>query len=219
MTAVIFSFVIFGIGFRPTTLQVVLINNKPIWEDNNTAQIQKTTAKQFDASTVRANKEYRGDYHCTKPDGTAVYQNEPCKIDIQENTKQSAEYTNFVGRGINQIELHTDPRFKGNYTVRGSVNGQTTEFMVDTGASYLSISTREAEAYGIKCKQFATSTTANGNIVTCLGIAQQITFGGFQLNNVEISIMPNTITPLLGMNVLSKFKLEQANGTMKISRL
>jgi len=45
----------------------------------------------------------------------------------------------------------------------------------------------------------------------------KLKFGPFVLADVPAVISKNLDQPLLGMNVLQKFKIEQRNGEMKIS--
>lgn len=150
-------------------------------------------------------------YNCIKPDGSKIYQDEPCLNGDKKSRKNFAEQTN------NPIELR--PEQNGNYLISGSINGQAVKFMVDTGASYLSLSNQAAAVYGVTGCIPSTVTTANGMINICIAKASQITFGGFQLNNVVVAIMPNLVgNPLLGMNVLKQFKMEQKNSLMRISK-
>jgi predicted aspartyl protease len=51
----------------------------------------------------------------------------------------------------------------------------------------------------------------------CESIIDNMTFGAFTIQKVKAVIMPNLKKPLLGMNVLNKYHIEQARGTMKIT--
>ena len=60
--------------------------------------------------------------------------------------------------------------------------------------------------------------TGNGNISVCTSTIQKLKFGTFTLLNVEAIIAPNLNQPLLGMNVLRKFRVEQDGGEMRLSK-
>jgi clan AA aspartic protease (TIGR02281 family) len=107
----------------------------------------------------------------------------------------------------------------GHYMSAGSVNGFPLVFMVDTGASFVAISSGMAAQAGIKNCTPRTFSTANGQAQGCVATVPEMTFGGFRLSNIEVAVMPNLAGEgLLGMNVLRRFRVEQANDTLIISR-
>lgn len=107
---------------------------------------------------------------------------------------------------------------EGHYFSSGAVNGFPVVFMVDTGATTVSISSAIASRAGIQnCVQRPVST-ANGNVNACMATVPEVSFGGFRLTNVEVNIMPNMLgDALLGMNVLRNFHIEQIGEAMRIS--
>jgi clan AA aspartic protease (TIGR02281 family) len=118
--------------------------------------------------------------------------------------------------GANEVRLqrHND----GHYHVDGSVHGVPVKFVVDTGASMVSVSENVARKAGLKCDQPATFTTANGKVEGCVATRQEIAFGGFRVFDVDVAIMPDMATSaLLGMNVLDKFDLQQSGNTLVVA--
>lgn len=108
----------------------------------------------------------------------------------------------------------------GNYATTGTVNQKPAFFMVDTGASMTTVPYDFAIHAGIKGCEKQHFITANGRIEACVGIAEEVTIGQFVLKNVKVSygkVIPQD-TFLLGMNVLSQFKLLQQDGGMVLSR-
>lgn len=112
-----------------------------------------------------------------------------------------------------RLQRHND----GHYHVNGSINGTPVRFMLDTGASMVSISKEVAQQAGLKCEAPAIFTTANGKVEGCVAQREEVVFGGFRVFDVDIAIMPGMDgTALLGMNVLGKFDLQQSDGTLSI---
>lgn len=128
-----------------------------------------------------------------------------------QNLKQPSE---VIGNGKLDLRQTRD----GHYFSSGTVNGVPVVFMIDTGATTVSISTEIASRAGIqKCIPQQT-TTANGKVNACKAIVPEVTFGKFSLTNVEVMIMPNMPgNALLGMNVLRNFHIEQIDQIMRIS--
>jgi len=90
-------------------------------------------------------------------------------------------------------------------------------FVIDTGASLFTLPQGVATAAGILCQSQAMMTTGNGDTHACTTIIPSLKFGNFTLKNVEAMIAPNLNQPLLGMNVLKKFRIEQDSGEMRLT--
>lgn len=112
----------------------------------------------------------------------------------------------IVSEGVTVLEGSRD----GHYFSSGTVNGFPVVFMVDTGATTVSISMETAARAGIQeCTQ-ARFRTANGDTDGCKAVVPILEFGNYKISNVEVAIMKNlTAHSLLGMNVLKLFKMQQ----------
>lgn len=108
-------------------------------------------------------------------------------------------------------------RGDGHYFLDGTINGKPLTFLVDTGASAVSLPREIAYLANMSCDEQVRMSTANGTASACLSVISTLKFGPFLLKNVPATIVPNLDQPLLGMNVLQQFKIEQENGEMKIS--
>ena len=118
---------------------------------------------------------------------------------------------------INASELRLQRHNDGHYHASGSINGTPVKFLLDTGASMVSVSKELAQQAGLTCDAPATFTTANGKVEGCVAERKEVVFGGFRVFDVDIAIMPGMDgTALLGMNVLGRFDLQQSNGTLAI---
>ncbi|MDC8444363.1 MAG: retroviral-like aspartic protease family protein [Nitrosomonas sp.] len=106
----------------------------------------------------------------------------------------------------------------GHYFSVGTINDAPVLFLIDTGATYVSVSSKIAERAGIRECLPHHVMTANGSVDACMAIVSVITFGAFQLNDVEVIVLPDMFDEaLLGMNILHHFRIEQANQVMRIS--
>ncbi len=103
------------------------------------------------------------------------------------------------------------------YVTPGSVNGVPVSFMVDTGASHVVLPAAQAQQAGIRCEQQGQSSTANGMVTACAGIASEVTFGPFRLTNIAVTIMPNARDALLGMDALRRFTMTWSGDVVRIA--
>ena len=106
----------------------------------------------------------------------------------------------------------------GHYFVDGSINDHFLNFVVDTGASVVTLPQAVASAAGLRCMSQASMHTGNGVSQVCKTVIPKLRFGTFLLRDVEAVIAPNLNQPLLGMNVLKRFRVEQDGGQMKLSK-
>lgn len=107
----------------------------------------------------------------------------------------------------------------GHYAVDGTVNNVPLQFLLDTGASRVSLPERFAKRAGITACKKSKSRTANGIVDTCIARVRELSIGQFTLRNVEVSYgkgLPED-TFLLGMNVISQFSMEQKDDVMKLT--
>ncbi len=109
----------------------------------------------------------------------------------------------------------------GHFLVKGEINNTPITFLVDTGASSVSISRKFARQAGIKFNSYnvGASQTANGRAKYYKAIAPQIKVGHIELYNIEVAILPKLEgNALLGMNFLKHTKFSVENNQMVITR-
>ena len=95
--------------------------------------------------------------------------------------------------------------------------GKSLSFVVDTGASFVSLPEAFAHDAHIYCDDKIGMNTANGKTDACTAKIKKLQFGAFYIEDVAAVIVPNLGQPLLGMNVLQLFKVDQDKGEMHIS--
>lgn len=133
---------------------------------------------------------------------------------VQAGPEEIKQPSEVIGFGKLELQQTRD----GHYFSSGTVNGSPVVFMIDTGATIVSISSEIASQAGIqKCAPRLVST-ANGKVSACAATVAEITFGSFKLTNVDVNVMPDMPgSALLGMNVLRNFHIEQIDKVMRIS--
>ena len=106
----------------------------------------------------------------------------------------------------------------GTYSVSGTINGRMTTFLVDTGASYVTMSANRAKSLGLdfdNARKIMVNT-ANGKTTAHVFNAKSVKIGGIELNDIEAAVIHNMPDDkvLLGMSYLSKVEMQQKNGLM-----
>jgi len=109
----------------------------------------------------------------------------------------------------------------GHFVTQGSINGRSTQFVVDTGATMVSMGAAEAKRLGINFEvgQRMQAHTANG-----VTTGYRISLGTVRIQDVEVHNVDAAVMPmgmpyiLLGNSFLSRFQMKQENGTMTLQR-
>lgn len=115
----------------------------------------------------------------------------------------------FSGR---QIVLSAGPG--GHFTTGGSINGQATQFLVDTGATSISISQIEAERMGLRFREGRRlmTQTANGAVPAYQLQLASVRVGEVEVRNVDAIVIPGQMSHvLLGNSFLTRFQMRRDN--------
>lgn len=159
-------------------------------------------------------------FKCKDPEGRMLYQETPCAQEVESVSSwasKSAPESGAVGESPSGTLVIGQSR-GGHYFVDGAVNDHYLNFIIDTGATVVSLPQRVANEAGLKCRGKAVSHTANGNTTVCTATIRELKFGSFTVRNVEAVFSPGLDQPLLGMNVLKQFRVEQDSGELRLSR-
>ena len=104
----------------------------------------------------------------------------------------------------------------GHYVFPGEINGQPVTFLLDTGATLVSVPAHLAGRFNLVPGASQNSITANGTVTTRATRIARLAFGPFVVNDVQASINPgmqdNQI--LLGMSVLRHLEFTQRGDTL-----
>jgi aspartyl protease family protein len=109
----------------------------------------------------------------------------------------------------------------GHFYTQGSINGKAVVFVVDTGATTVSISQSEADAIGLKYRdgQRGMVNTANGSVPAYRLTLNSVRIGDVQVFNVEAVVVPASMSQvLLGNSFLSRFQMKRDNDTMTLDK-
>ena len=104
----------------------------------------------------------------------------------------------------------------GHYVFPGTINGQPVTFLLDTGATLVSIPAFMAPRLGLAAGAPQRAMTANGVVETRATRIDALAFGPFSLENLPASLNPGMRDDfiLLGMNVLRELEFTQRGDTL-----
>ena len=130
---------------------------------------------------------------------------------------------NFVSAitsdGIREVVLQRNR--KGHYVSSGFINDKPVTFMLDTGATDISIPAQIADELGLQRGVQIQYQTANGPAWGYSTVLDSVAIGNVELNNVRASINPNVneLDILLGMTFLKHLEFTQRGDTLTLRQL
>ncbi|MBI4741915.1 MAG: TIGR02281 family clan AA aspartic protease [Betaproteobacteria bacterium] len=110
---------------------------------------------------------------------------------------------------------------RGHFLAGGSVNGNPVRFIVDTGASMVSLGAADARRLGIDAGkgQPGLSNTANGQVAVSRVKLESVRVGDIVLNNVDAMVLRQDMPfALLGMSFLNRMEMRRDGDTMTLTK-
>lgn len=107
----------------------------------------------------------------------------------------------------------------GHFVTTGAINGVTVKFLVDTGASLISMGVGDARRIGINYLQGqpGLSSTANGVVQVYRVKLNTVRLGDITLNNVDAVVHGGDMPwVLLGMSFLNRLQMNRAGDELKL---
>ena len=109
----------------------------------------------------------------------------------------------------------------GHFMTQGAINGRATQFMVDTGATSVSMSVQEADRLGVDYRkgQLGRSSTANGVVTIYQVKLSSVRIGDVEVYDVDGSVVPAPMPYiLLGNSFLTRFQMTRHNDQLVLER-
>ena len=111
---------------------------------------------------------------------------------------------------------------QGHFTTDGQVNGMPIRFVVDTGATLISLPASEARRLSLDYRkgQKAMMGTANGNTPGYLVKLDTVRIGSVTLHGVDAVVIDGAglTSPLLGMSFLNRMNMKREGDIMTLTR-
>jgi len=111
-----------------------------------------------------------------------------------------------------KAEVRLDQNKQGHYLTTGAINESKVTFLLDTGATNVSIPVHIANKLGLKRYSAHIANTANGSVKVYATKIDQLRIGNIFLYDVAASINPGMKSDeiLLGMSALKKVEFSQS---------
>ena len=109
----------------------------------------------------------------------------------------------------------------GHFISAGQINGAAVRFLVDTGATVVSMSSQEADRIGLRYRSGTPLllSTANGAAQGYPVYLDSVRLGGVEVYNVQAIVTTSSMPfVLLGNSFLSHFQLKQENDSLTLDK-
>lgn len=144
------------------------------------------------------------------------------EIDGHRQRLTVGQHTVSTGSGATaeaKATLTADP--SGHFITMGTINGAPTRFLVDTGATMVSMSTTDAARANVDYRQGepAVMMTANGPVRAWRVMLNSVRVGDIVLNQVAGTVQEGNLPfVLLGMSFLNRTEMRRDGSTMTLKK-
>ncbi|MBL1293220.1 MAG: TIGR02281 family clan AA aspartic protease [Thiotrichales bacterium] len=138
-------------------------------------------------------------------------------LDTQRNPNQQVS-GRVSTEGLPEVIL--DRNRYGHYVASGKINGHDVVFLLDTGATDVSIPELVAQRIGLRRGAGHNALTANGMIEVYATELEQVELGSIRLNAIRASINPHMDGEeiLLGMSFLRQLDFSQSGKQLTLKQ-
>lgn len=139
---------------------------------------------------------------------------------VRERIRLGERVVQRVAAGGAEL-VHLEADSQGHFFINGQVNGAAIRFLVDTGASLVSMGRSDARRFGIDLTKAraASSQTASGVRRVWLVKLDAVRIGAMVLNDVEAAVHENDLPiALLGMSFLSRMEMTHEGSRLVLKR-
>ncbi len=127
---------------------------------------------------------------------------------------------NFKKRDRTRMKIYPDSL--GMYYVKGKINGVATRFLVDTGATFVTLSGNHAKLLKIDYRKgkYSSAQTASAVVPVWQIRLASVSIGGIQLKNVDATVIAGEqpFDVLLGNSFLRHTRIQQAGAVLEIEK-
>lgn len=162
----------------------------------------------------------------TSPEGVRVLSADSSKVVLEVEGKRKelgmGQGISIAGSGPSAqtatLYANNDGHFLGN----GFINGAPIQFLVDTGATTVAMSAREARRLGLNYQsgEVGLASTAAGNVKAYRISLNTVKVGAIVLHQVDAMVVDGDSPPvvLLGMTVLNRVQMDRDGMVMKLTK-
>ncbi len=140
---------------------------------------------------------------------------------IGQHTGGGSTGTSASGESAGESKTTLMADGTGHFFATGAINGVAVRFLVDTGATFISIGNSDARRLGIDTSRGQTgiSHTANGQVKVTKVKLDSVQVGEVTLHNVD-AVVHGTDLPviLLGMSFLNRMEMQREGATMTLRK-
>lgn len=139
----------------------------------------------------------------------------------QQYRHSLTEVTSFgVAPRADQVRIEAT---NGTYLLNGEINGRSQNFIVDTGATYVTLGTRQADELGIDYLHSGRVTqlhTANGTADAYLVMVDSVKVGDIEVKQVQAAVLPTFTADkvLLGASFLGNVSMVNQGQVMLLQK-
>ncbi len=127
---------------------------------------------------------------------------------------------NFKKPERNSLRIYPDAL--GMYFVDGAINGQKTRFLVDTGATYVTLSGNKARQIGIDFRKGSPSQvqTAAAVVTAWTVKLDSVSVGGIRMSNIDATVIAGDqpFEVLLGNSFLQHTRMQKAGAVLELNK-
>lgn len=121
-----------------------------------------------------------------------------------------------------RANLKIYPDSGGMYFVNGEINGQRTRFLVDTGATFVTLSGSKAKSLNIDFRKGISETvqTAASMVPAWIVKLDSVTVGGIRVSNVNATVIAGSqpAEVLLGNSFLQHTQMQKAGAVLELKK-
>lgn len=209
---------IFSVSLVPMPMQ--LVNVQPVQARSvvmSSPPVAVSPALKQEVPEVAPAPEAKNEVFKCKVNGQIIYSAMPCAAGavVVDYNARRASFTE--ASNSDSISIVRDSA--GHYVARGVADGQILDFIIDTGATGVSLPGDFAGGRRIVCESVGVSRTGGGDVQICFVTLKRLNLAGMDFYNVRAHIIPTLKGQgLFGQSLLNRLKVTQSGGYMTLSR-